>query len=650
MSPKDRRLWILAVVLFWPLTVWCLIVPDWVRQVAAKSPGTYPADTKAVVLLNDATANVTAPGEMEFSLRRVVRVLRPEGRDEGKLLVYLGSGDKVLGIHAWTVDHDGREYEIKDKEFIEVSPFQEALYTDIKYRAAEAAAPNPGSVIAFEYTVRRHTWMDQMHWFFQEDIPVAEARLTLQLPAGWEYKASWANQAARQPAQLGPNRWQWICSDLPGIQQERRRPAEQALAGHLELAFYPPAGTANLGTWQAIGDWYYHLTDGRRANNPDIAAKVQQLTAGAASFDTKIKALSRFLQSDIRYVEIAIGIGGFQPHAAPDVFRSRYGDCKDKVTLLSTMLMDAGINSDYVLVDTERGVVKPDVPSTLFNHAILAIELPADVRPDTYRSTSTTKAGKHYLIFDPTDEYTPIGDLRAALQGSYALLVAKTGGELIKLPVLPPETNRFDRDGKFVLQVDGSLSGTLLERRTGDHAVRERMLMSHANEAERLKVVDHYLEGSLKNVSVQKANFGDANAHDTELTQEFQITAQNYAQHSGPLLLVRVRVVGDKNFALDWARRKYPVELAGATIEKDVFEIQLPPGFTVDDLPEPMQIDVGFASYKSKVEAIGSTLRYSREYVIRDPYVDSDRLADLRKFESVIVEDEYANAVLRKTP
>jgi hypothetical protein len=314
------------------------------------------------------------------------------------------------------------------------------------------------------------------------------------------------------------------------------------------------------------------------------------------------------------------------------------------------MLADAGIGSEYVLVDTERGVVKPDVPSTLFNHAILAIELSPETPPGKYHSVSTTKAGQRYLIFDPTDEYTPIGDLRAALQGSHALLVAKTGGELIQLPVLPPDTNRFDREGKFTLQADGSLTGTLVEKRTGDHAVRERMFMTQANESERMKYVDHYLEQSLKNVTVQKANFGDSTTRGTELVQEFQITAQNYAQHSGPLLLVRPRVLGDKGLALEWAKRKYPVELSGATQEKDMYEIQLPPGFVVDDLPDPLHIDVGFASYSSKVEAAGSTLRYSREYVISDPNIGSDRLSDLRKFESVIADDEYANAVLKKSP
>jgi hypothetical protein len=70
----------------------------------------------------------------------------------------------------------------------------------------------------------------------------------------------------------------------------------------------------------------------------------------------------------------------------------------------------------------------------------------------------------------------------------------------------------------------------------------------------------------------------------------------------------------------------------------------------VDDLPEPLHIDVGFAKYSSKVEAAGAILRYSREYVVSDPNVGTDRMPALRKFESVIAEDEYANAVLKKQP
>src|SRR5664279_6210119 len=84
--------------LFCPILAWSSSVPDWVHTAQAKLPMSFPADTKAVVLLDESTANVTAPGEMEFSSRRVVRILRPEGRREGTFKVYLGAGDKVLGL------------------------------------------------------------------------------------------------------------------------------------------------------------------------------------------------------------------------------------------------------------------------------------------------------------------------------------------------------------------------------------------------------------------------------------------------------------------------------------------------------------------------------------------------------------------------
>jgi len=621
--------------------------PDWVQQVAAKAPGQYPAEANAVVLLDDESLTVTGSGQAEVLHRRVVRILRPQGREEALFGMYLSPGEKVQSLHAWSIDSAGRQYEIKEKEFADHSPFYGEMYSDIHYRIAEAPAGNPGSVVAFEYAVKRKLWMNQWSWFFQANIPVDEARFTLQLPSGWEYKDSWANHAAQKPSPVGSGRWQWICQNLPGIPDEKHSPYWHALAGHMELALFEPGAASNFGSWKAIGDWYYRMASDRREANPDITAKAQQLTANAASFDAKVRALTAFLQTEVRYVAIEIGIGGYQPHPASDIYRMRYGDCKDKVTLLSAMLKAVGIDSDYVLVHTERGVVKPDVPAADFNHAILAIPLPANVPATQYRSVVKTASGS-YLIFDPTDEYTPVGDLRTALQGSYGLLVTPSGGELIKLPVLPPDSNVLARQGKFTLQADGSLSGNVTERFTGTHAAHRRALLANENDSQRSKALDHYLETSLKNISVQQVKFGDIGSREKDLTLEYEVTANGYAQHSGPLVLVRTRVLGEMAIDLDWAKRKLPVELSGATKEEDTFEIQLPPGYTVDDLPDAKQLDVGFATYRSKIESKGSTIRYWREYIVNDPYIGTDRLADLHKLENAIYEDEAATAVLKK--
>ena len=114
--------------------------------------------------------------------------------------------------------------------------------------------------------------------------------------------------------------------------------------------------------------------------SPEVKQKVAELTASAHTPIEKMKAIAQFVQHDIRYVAIELGIGGWQPHSASDVFAHRYGDCKDKVTLMASMLREAGVDSFYVVINDERGAVRQDMPAhNGFNHVILAIRLPNDI-------------------------------------------------------------------------------------------------------------------------------------------------------------------------------------------------------------------------------------------------------------------------------
>ena len=78
-----------------------------------------------------------------------------------------------------------------------------------------------------------------------------------------------------------------------------------------------------------MGVWYTGLAQGRRDATPEMKQKVAVLTAGATTATDKMAALAKFVQQDIRYVAIELGIGGIQPHAAGEVFQHRYGDCKE---------------------------------------------------------------------------------------------------------------------------------------------------------------------------------------------------------------------------------------------------------------------------------------------------------------------------------
>jgi hypothetical protein len=113
-------------------------------------------------------------------------------------------------------------------------------------------------------------------------------------------------------------------------------------------------------------------------------------------------------------------------------------------------------------------------------------------------------------------------------------------------------------------------------------------------------------------------------------------------------MLVRPRVMGEKTLALDRKPRHFPFQFEATSRETDVYEIELPKEYVVDDVPEPVNVDMGFGAYHSKIEVDGRSLRYSREFLRRDVLIPPDRAEDLRKLQSIIGADENAAVVLKR--
>ena len=626
--------------------------PDWVHAAANQTLMPVDKDANAIVLLDDQTTTVQDNGDVYALERRVVKILRPEGRELARVHVYFDNETKLKSLHAWSISAKGIEYELKDKDFRELSPYDgEGLYSDLRVREGELPGADPGAVVAFEFEQRARPYLMEDSWQFQERIPVQLSRYSLRLPSGWEYSNSWFAHDEVKPTESGSNSWTWQLTQIPGIEHEPHMPSWRSLAGRMEISYFGNVrgqAVKSGRSWQQIGSWYSDLAAGRREASPEIHEKALQLTTGKATFAGKVEAVASFLQTDIRYVAIEIGIGGFQPHAASDVFRHRYGDCKDKATLMSSMLHEVGIESHYLIVNTNRGEVGPGTPTMFFDHMILAIAVPKGDPAESLATVVDTKSGK-YLIFDPTDQYTPVGQLHYWVQGSYALLVTDKGGELIQLPVLSPEQNQIKRVAHLKLQPDGSLLGEVEETRTGEHAWASREELLHPVGGDRDHALERFLGTFLTGFSLEKSEAENLNQNEQNLILKYRFSARSYARSAGPLLLVRPRVLGAKDFRWETDKpRKFPIEFTAASHETDVFEIELPPGFSVDEIPDPVKVDVGFAEYESKTEVQGQILRYTRDYPLRKLQVPTTQETELKRLYSTIYSDERNSAVLKK--
>ena len=630
-------------------------VPPWVQsQVNAPVPQ-HDDNTNAALLYSESVLTVQPDGQRRHFERRVYRILRTGGEYAGVVRVDFDPHTSIKSLNAWSIPKEGKPYEVGMREALETSLFgvqDGELVTDLRSKVLRIPAAVPGSVVAYEYeTVEQPLdWTEE--WIFEHTAPVRETHFTLKLPPDWSFKATWLNHADETPSAVGSGQTEWVLKDLKEIKLEDYMPPWEGIAGRLVVALIPPhSQQQGWQSWRELGAWYQTLVKGRTDSSQEIKQMVATLTQSAPSRLEKMRALASFVQKDIRYVAIELGIGGHQPHAAADVFAHRYGDCKDNANLLKAMLKEIGVDSYYFVINTARGSIAESTPANLgFNHMILAIQLPPGMEDPALLAVSThAKLGK-ILFFDPTDTLTPLGALRGELQANYGLLVAPDGGELIRTPQLPVEVNAVARTAKMTLDETGTLHGEIREVWSGDMGSLQRAVTQAATQdTDVIKPVERVAAESFATYSILKASMANARVNDRPFEWHYTIEAPDYAKSAGELLLVRPRIIGTKASGLleTPEPRHHPIEFDGTRRDTDVFEIALPAGYEVDEVPPAVNVDYGFVSYHSKTEIVGRSLRYTRTFERKELSIPVSKAEELKKFYRIIGDDERNSAVLK---
>lgn len=631
-------------------------LPQWAIDASKTPVPDYAKDASSVVLYDEYVESIDAQGRATEREREAIRILQPQSRNDGCEVSY-DVDEKINYFWAWTIGADEKQYQAKSTDFHDEGSEEEGIVRDIpilldteKHRVVHPPAADVGATIFCESEEQLAPWEQEKVWHIQGHIPVVFEALEVDLPADRSFSESWHRFAAVKPVEVAPNHWRWEIKDMPRLDTRDLKASLdwEALAARMSVSWNEAAVAGTDNQWRAIGLWYTNLESHRSDPSPEITAEAQQLVAGAPDFFTKLTNITEYIQKNVRYFVVERGIGGFQSHYASDIFRNRYGDCKDKTTLLISMLQAVGIQADYVLVDDRRGVVDPDAPSLYGDHMITAIEVPADVKDPRLEAVVTGKSGKRYLIFDPTNERTPVGNLPSYLQGSYGNLAAGLDSQVIELPVLPPNANGTEEKGTFALSADGALTGTVDSLQSGPEGAEYRLILKYTDDKERREFWEKLIGQDLPGVVLDSFQFQQPPSLAKPLELQYSVSVPNYAHQAGSLLLVRPRVVDDLAIPFDDKPRSVPIDLTATGDWRDSFDITLPPGYVVDETPDPVNVDTDFASYHSSTTAKGNVLHYERDYVVRQVEIPPDKAAEFRKLESAILFDEKGAAVLKK--
>jgi hypothetical protein len=222
----------------------------------------------------------------------------------------------------------------------------------------------------------------------------------------------------------------------------------------------------------------------------------------------------------------------------------------------------------------------------------------------------------------------------------------------VHLPTLPVTASSQQRTAHLTLDASGTLHGEVHEVSTGDMAAFARSAVdTTTQDTAHIKPLETVMAQSFATFTVTNAVIRNQSAHDMPLEWNYNIEVPRFAEASGDLLTLRPRVLGSQTtgFLETKEARENDIEFEGPRKDTDVFEITLPQGFVVDDMPQPLDIDYPYAAYHSKTEVAGGRLKYTRSLEIKQVTVPVGQAENLKLFFRTIFNDEGAVVVLRRT-
>lgn len=653
------RSWLIAIVglLFFAAPASALPgdeAPPWVHQAVALKIPTYEKDVEGVVLVDEAFTTVSSDGKITKIYNYAVRILRREGRSyAGAQVGYIPEVGKVKEFRAWLVRPGAEIKKYGKDETIDIAAELNDVYNE--YRLKRIAAHNDadsGSVFAYSFTLEDRSVFSQDDWAFQTSLPVINSRYNLTLPEGWRAEAFTFNHPTIEPRVNGTT-YSWELSNLAAVPDEPMSPSITHLVPRLAVSYHPPTGSQTMmkafANWGEVAAWLTDLGDSQVVVDDALARKAYELTALAKTEFDKIRAISQYVQN-IQYISIQTGIGrggGYRPHASNEVFAKSYGDCKDKANLMRAMLKVVGIVAFPVSIYSgDPYYVRAGWPSPQqFNHCIIAVKVSDGTLANTIIQHPTLG---RLLIFDATDDQTPIGDLPYYLQGSLALINSKAETDLVRMPLTPPDSNQLERNATLQLQADGSIAGQIHELAKGQTAVAFRSEFRRMSKPEYTGMIERWLTSGATSAKLNKMEPTD-NTADGRFTLNVEFSAQQYGQlMQGRLMVFKPAVVSRRQYlALTAANRKHPVVLR-ANAYSETVNVQLPTGFAVDEVPDPVKIETPFGFYTTSYEVKDNQLVFKRQLSQKATTIAPADYESVRKFFESIRAAENAPVVLAK--
>lgn len=581
----------------------------------------YP-QAGALILHCDEKIEITSDNKQISYLHYLVKIINERGKQmfSETQISYDSTFEKVELISARTIKPDGTVVDVGTRHLRDVSLYLNfPLYSNV--RAFIISFPEVTEDATIEYKVKiynNHLINKKdfvLHYPLQSSEPILKANFKLVIPEDRplnikirnpEYNYFGASLEPKVEKKNGFLSYLWSFKDIPQIIPEPQMPALSQIN--------PTIIVSTFRNWQDIYKWWWQLAKDKIQADEMIKEKVRELTKNARSPREKLEAIYNFCAQKIRYVAVEYGQAGYEPHRAVDIFKNKYGDCKDQAILLVTMLKEAGFASWPVLISTKEYYnADKEFPAVLFNHCIACVQL-----------------GKELFFLDPTAETCSFGDLPAGDQGRTVLLCKEDSFELLNTPLYPAEHNRLIQELKIKIDKDENIFARKSVTTLGFYDQGQRYWLLYSPP----EIIEQTLKQKIQDFSIGSVlvdyKLENLNNLGMPTILRYSFSGPEYLTWAGELRILPQLARIDTSITAQ-EKRRFPIDYNILESRLTNIEIEIPAQLKIRYLPESVIEENKWFKFTVAYTQKNNTIIYKEEMVDKVTLIPVEEYAGFKK-------------------
>ncbi len=599
----------------------------------------YP-QAGALILSCEEKVEVTSDNKQISSTHNIIKILNERGKQDFSEthIEYDSTYEKVVLEYARTIRPDGVVVDVGSRHIRDVSKYLNfPLYSNARMCIISFPEITEGAVVEYKLKVYRNQLVNKkdfvLHYSLQMMEPVILANFTLDLPENRILRIKELNVKYNNfGAELKPLKenvsgrliYRWQFKDIPQIIPEANMPDSVEINAAVLMSTF--------NSWQDIYDWWWELAKDKLKADAAIKDKVKELTVNLKTDEEKIKAISGFCAQKIRYVAVEYGQAGYEPHKAEDIFKNKYGDCKDQSVLLVTMLKEAGLSAYLVLIPTKEYYnLNEDFPSVMFNHCIAAVSY------------------NNGLVFiDPTAETCPFGDLPGGDQNRRVLVFQENGYKIENTPFYEAGHNLVKQDLKINVDEQEGITADKAITTNGVYNQGQRYWLLYTppqliEEALKEKIQDVSIGAQLNSYEIK--NLNELNI---PVALSYKFSGKEYFTTAGALRIMP-QLAGIDTALVAKNKRNYPIDFNILDTKETVFNIVIPEKFVVKYLPESVIEDSRWMKFTGEYKCLGNNIFFTQKSELKKSMVLEDEYQEFKNFYEGLAKKLKQRIILEKT-